>query len=193
MMSMRATKATKSSDQSDPISTTSTDVMSGGGAAEYLYRHVRFFTLVAGVFICFGGHNYLQEYVMALPEYRYGFLLGYLEVLGVTVCTAVEKQFGPHRNAERKSPWHMYIALCACLFVSSGASNVALKWINYPTKVVFRSCKLIPTMIISVAYNKASPDGSSVGGTALPDAPDLTCRRRCMRTSSSSAYSCLSG
>jgi hypothetical protein len=191
-MSMRpSTKATKASDQSDPIPI-SADVKFGGGAAGYLYRHVRFFTLVFGVFVCFGGHNYLQEYVMALPEYRYGFLLGYLEVLGVTICTAVEKQLGPHRDAERKSPWHMYIALCACLFVSSGASNVALKWINYPTKVVFRSCKLIPTMLISVAYNKASPTVQLRRRRGSADARGLSCRRNCMRTSLSSARSSLS-
>jgi adenosine 3'-phospho 5'-phosphosulfate transporter B3 len=44
--------------------------------------------------------------------------------------------------------------LCFCLLVSSATSNLALDYINYPTKVIFRSCKLIPTMAISVLYNK---------------------------------------
>lgn len=43
--------------------------------------------------------------------------------------------------------------LCLCLLVSSATSNFALGYINYPTKVVFRSCKLIPTMLIAVLYN----------------------------------------
>ena len=38
--------------------------------------------------------------------------------------------------------------------MSSATSNIALSYINYPTKVVFRSCKLIPTMMIAMAYNK---------------------------------------
>jgi adenosine 3'-phospho 5'-phosphosulfate transporter B3 len=44
--------------------------------------------------------------------------------------------------------------LCLCLVVSSATSNIALAYINYPTKVVFRSCKLIPTMLIAVVYNR---------------------------------------
>lgn len=69
----------------------------------------------------------------------------------------------------RKAPWGAYITLCLCLFVSSGASNLSLNYINYPTKVVFRSCKvyhfgyksiiidfwqLVPTIIIAMAMNK---------------------------------------
>lgn len=38
---------------------------------------------------------------------------------------------------------------------SSALSNLALNYINFPTKVVFRSCKLIPTMIVaSVIHRK---------------------------------------
>jgi adenosine 3'-phospho 5'-phosphosulfate transporter B3 len=37
---------------------------------------------------------------------------------------------------------------------SSSLSNMSLNYINFPTKVVFRSCKLIPTMIIATIINK---------------------------------------
>jgi solute carrier family 35 (adenosine 3'-phospho 5'-phosphosulfate transporter), member B3 len=38
---------------------------------------------------------------------------------------------------------------------SSALSNLALNFINFPTKVVFRSCKLIPTMVVaSVIHRK---------------------------------------
>jgi solute carrier family 35 (adenosine 3'-phospho 5'-phosphosulfate transporter), member B3 len=38
---------------------------------------------------------------------------------------------------------------------SSALSNLALNFINFPTKVVFRSCKLIPTMLVaSVIHRK---------------------------------------
>lgn len=37
---------------------------------------------------------------------------------------------------------------------SSSLSNISLNYINFPTKVVFRSCKLIPTMIIATIINK---------------------------------------
>ena len=37
---------------------------------------------------------------------------------------------------------------------SSTLSNMSLEYINFPTKVVFRSCKLIPTMLIATILNK---------------------------------------
>lgn len=77
--------------------------------------------------------------------------LGYLEVLGVAVCSYIERLV--LGDFSRKASWTSYLMLCLLLLVSSATSNIALAYINYPTKVVFRSCKLIPTMIIAVVYN----------------------------------------
>lgn len=46
-----------------------------------------------------------------------------------------------------------YLVLTIILLSSSCCSNLALGHINYPTKVVFRSCKLVPTMIIALLWN----------------------------------------
>ena len=82
---------------------------------------------------------------MNLPGFDVGIFLGYLEVLGVAVCSAVERRM--IGDSVRKAPWSSYMLLCMFLLISSATSNVALGYINYPTKVVFRSCKLIPTML----------------------------------------------
>jgi solute carrier family 35 (adenosine 3'-phospho 5'-phosphosulfate transporter), member B3 len=84
--------------------------------------------------------------------YQVGVFLGYLEVLGVTVCSFVERKC--YGDTTRKASWSSYMMLCFCLLISSATSNIALAYINYPTKVVFRSCKLIPTMLIAMWYNK---------------------------------------
>ena len=88
---------------------------------------------------------------MSLPGFNIGIFLGYLEVLGVTVCSYVERRV--EGETIKKAPWSAYYMLCFCLLISSATSNIALAYINYPTKVVFRSCKLVPTMLISVMYN----------------------------------------
>ena len=88
---------------------------------------------------------------MSLPGFKVGVLLGYLEVLGVACCSFFERRY--HGETVRRAPWSAYFMLCFCLLISSAMSNIALSYINYPTKVVFRSCKLIPTMIIAVLYN----------------------------------------
>ena len=118
----------------------------------YTARYMRFWVLVAGMMVFFGCHNYLQELIMSLPGFKIGVFLGYLEVLGVAVCSFIERRFVG--ETVRRSPWSSYWMLCFCLLISSATSNIALGYINYPTKVVFRSCKLIPTMIIAVLYNK---------------------------------------
>lgn len=50
---------------------------------------------------------------------------------------------------------------CLCAFfssfvlsTSSSAANAALNYINYPTRVIFRSGKLVPTILISVLWNR---------------------------------------
>jgi adenosine 3'-phospho 5'-phosphosulfate transporter B3 len=71
---------------------------------------------------------------------KVGVFLGYLEVFGVTLCTGLERQCRGERG--REQPWSAYLLLCVCLATSAGAGNLALSYINYPTKVVFRSCKV---------------------------------------------------
>ena len=125
--------------------------LSALGFKMYCQRNGRFLLLVFGIIFFFGCHNYLQEYIMSLDGFEsLGVFLGYLEVLGTTLCTAIERQYT--KDLQRRSSWMSYIAICFCLLVSSATSNIALGYINYPTKVVFRSCKLIPTMIIAALY-----------------------------------------
>ena len=105
------------------------------------------------MFIFFGVHNLLQEAIMKTPGFSYGMMLGYMEVLGVTVCSFLERKYKAKENG-RKAPLKSYTFLTLCLMTSSGLSNISLNFINFPTKVIFRSCKLIPTMIIATIINK---------------------------------------
>lgn len=112
----------------------------------------RFYSLVLGILFFFGWHNYMQELIMTLPGFKIGVVLGYLEVLGVVICTYGERHY--YGDYNKRAPWTVYFGLCFCLLISSATSNIALAYINYPTKVVFRSCKLIPTIIIAILLNK---------------------------------------
>ena len=114
-------------------------------------KYTKFAFLVAGIMFFFGCHNYMQELIMNLPGFKVGVFLGYLEVLGVTICSFFERKL--YGETSRKASWSSYFMLTFCLLISSATSNIALAYINYPTKVVFRSCKLIPTMMIAVLYN----------------------------------------
>ena len=61
-------------------------------------------------------------------------------MLGVTVCTGIERQLKGEKP--REQPWSAYGLLCLCLATSASTENLALNYINYPTKVIFRSRKV---------------------------------------------------
>jgi solute carrier family 35 (adenosine 3'-phospho 5'-phosphosulfate transporter), member B3 len=119
-------------------------------------QNIQLLWLVGGVYLFFGIHNYLQEAIMNVNDGldHLGVMLGYFEVLGVTVCSYLERLYYVHYEqkmeyTQRKAPLSAYPMLTLCLLSSSALSNVSLNYINFPTKVVFRSCKLIPTMMIA--------------------------------------------
>lgn len=45
--------------------------------------------------------------------------------------------------------WRSYAALAFLVFLSTAISNEAVKYVSYTVKVVFKSSKLVPTMIVS--------------------------------------------
>ena len=71
---------------------------------------------------------------MSVPGFEYGVMLGYLEVLGVTVCSFLERRCIAKEN-NRVAPLSAYPLLTFCLMSSSSLSNLALNYINFPTKV----------------------------------------------------------
>ena len=58
------------------------------------------------------------------------------------------------KEVGRVAPLSQYSFLTACLLASLALSNMSLNYINFPTKVVFRSCKLVPAMLISTIMNQ---------------------------------------
>jgi len=127
------------------------------------------------MFLFFGLHNVLQEAIMSFESFTYGLFLGYLEVFGVTLCSFLESKCygvvvttteegggegGQQRRQRQKlrrvAPLSSYTLLTLCLLSSSGMSSMSLNYINFPTKVIFRSCKLIPAMILATFINGKS-------------------------------------
>ncbi|CAM9198015.1 unnamed protein product [Phaeothamnion confervicola] len=141
-----------------------------------LPRNGQLLLLALGIFVFFGMHNLLQESIIRREGFDFGWALGMLEMVGVTALTAVERAVigwrgvggggkgscgkhsggggcGPGGLGGRALPLKVYLSLVGCLLASSSLSSIALNYINYPTKVVFRSCKLLPTMAVAAAWN----------------------------------------
>ena len=128
---------------------------------ESLPRSLQFITLALCVFSFFGIHNVLQEAMINTEGFKFGVTLGWMEVLGVSLCSGLERSSIPYigngevRN-KRKAPLMAYPPLTFCLLLSSSLASWSLNYINFPTKVVFRSCKLLPTMILAYFMGNAS-------------------------------------
>ena len=78
-----------------------------------------------------------------------------MEVLGVSICSFIERTC-IRKEKGRTAPIRNYPMLTLCLMTSTSLSNLSLAYISYPTKVIFKSCKLIPTMIFATFINKQS-------------------------------------
>lgn len=113
----------------------------------------QFLFLTFVMFVFFGTHNVLQEAMVKMPDFKYGVMLGYMEVFGVTIFSFFERKCVA-KEIGHKAPLKAYPFLTLCLLSSSALSNQSLNYINFPTKVVFRSCKLVPTMIIASIINQ---------------------------------------
>jgi adenosine 3'-phospho 5'-phosphosulfate transporter B3 len=102
---------------------------------------------------------------MNRPGFHFGWFLGLLEMLGTCFFSFLERTFKQPPSAVVKSGGggiHSranlidYGIVVFCLMASSSLSNIALNYINFPTKVVFRSCKLLPTMLIATLLHGKS-------------------------------------
>mmetsp|Transcript_18604 Transcript_18604/g.22063 ORF Transcript_18604/g.22063 Transcript_18604/m.22063 type:complete len:412 (+) Transcript_18604:95-1330(+) len=100
-----------------------------------------FFTLIYG---------YLQEMVcIHLFERQYALFLTFAQFLGYTIFAALQRMhFGS--CGRRTIPTKYCIGLAISQAAMQTFSNMAMHYLNYPAKVLFKSCRVIPTMLFGV-------------------------------------------
>lgn len=110
----------------------------------------------------------LQHRRWVLPGHTVGLIITCGEFFGCCVLAAArggcllpasggsgtEKTPGAAREPRRAAGsflalWLPYVALALLLFCGSGLANVAVTWVQYPVKVIIKSSKLVPTMLLS--------------------------------------------
>lgn len=77
----------------------------------------------------------LQEAVFHMDGFNFGWALGLLEASGVLVGSTLERMHGGQGVCKRVAPFTSYFVLAGLLGISSALSNIALNYIQYPTKV----------------------------------------------------------
>lgn len=109
-------------------------------------KPVQFFVCVAGVFIFYLIYGYLQELIFSLEGFKpFGWYLTLVQFGLYSLFGLVELQL--IQDKRRRIPGKTYMLIALLTVGTMGLSNTSLGYLNYPTQVIFKCCKLIPVMI----------------------------------------------
>lgn len=123
------------------------DIILFGFDISKLTRRSQFLICVSGVFICFLLYGYCQELIFNIEGFKpYGWYLTFVQFIFYTLLSSTESLFN-RKDTKRRIPLKTYFLLAFLTVGTMGMSNASLGYLNYPTQVIFKSCKLIPVMI----------------------------------------------
>lgn len=131
------------------------DSLKLGGVIELgrLSPAVQFIILSLGMFVLYVVHAYFQEKIFSSPQFNSGFFVSLCDFLIFGTLAGVQLLVLEGRiplNAPLKS----FAGISVALAISIGMGFESLKFLNYPTKVLFKSGKIIPTMLMGKAFGK---------------------------------------
>ncbi|KAH8418217.1 hypothetical protein KR222_001066, partial [Zaprionus bogoriensis] len=131
----------------------------------YYNRTSQFLLSCAGVFILYIIYGYLQELIFTVEGFRpYGWFLTLVQFAYYIGFGLVERRLEAYRSsgagsssslwsvepAPRCIPLRTYLVLAGLTLGTMGLSNSSLGYLNYPTQVIFKCCKLIPVLVGSI-------------------------------------------
>uniref|UniRef100_A0A915IIC6 Adenosine 3'-phospho 5'-phosphosulfate transporter 2 n=1 Tax=Romanomermis culicivorax TaxID=13658 RepID=A0A915IIC6_ROMCU len=110
-------------------------------------RLAQFFICSAAIFVFFLTYSYTQESIFRLKSYsQFGWYLTWLQFAIYTILSHTERVLTGESH-ERKISLSKYTQLALYTVGTIGFSNASLAYLNYPTNVIFKCCKLIPVLI----------------------------------------------
>lgn len=99
-----------------------------------------------GVFALYLVYGYLQELIFTLEGFKsQGWYLTLVQFFYYTVFGFVENNLVS--KSKRAIPIKTYLLLAFLTLGTMGLSNSSLGYLNYPTQVIFKCCKLVPVLI----------------------------------------------
>ena len=104
-------------------------------------------------------HDYVQELVFTYPSFKFGWFMSLIEVMCFTLASILQQMyFMPQPQSLAPSPTEAKCAgvLAAMIAVTLGTGSAALAHVSFPVKVVMKSSKLMPTMLIRRLFLNAT-------------------------------------
>lgn len=108
-------------------------------------KRTQFFICCVAVFCIFLIYGYVQELIFTVEGFKpFGWYLTLVQFGFYTIFGYVESV---STAQTRKIPLKFYCLLAVLTLGTMGFSNSSLEYLNYPTQVIFKCCKLIPVLI----------------------------------------------
>lgn len=112
----------------------------------HLSRTWQFTILTLATFAFYLVYGYMQELIFRLEGFKpFGWYLTLIQFGCYTVIGVAGQQL--QKEKTRKIPLRMYLLLAFLTVATMGLSNTSVGYLNYPTQVIFKCCKLIPVLI----------------------------------------------
>ena len=90
------------------------------------------------------GFAYLQEKVFDIPNFKFSNWMTFVTAATMAACGMLELLLT--RDLNRVGTLAQYAALSVLTVSGMGLTNLSLNYLTYPTRVIFKSSKLLPTM-----------------------------------------------
>ena len=122
-----------------------------------------FLLLCAGYLGSALGFAALQERVFEIPGFKFSGWMTFVTAATMAVCGMLERLLT--RDLNRVGTLAQYAALSVLTVSGMGLTNLSLNYLTYPTRVIFKSSKLLPTMAVGQhpseerALARSSPGG----------------------------------
>lgn len=116
-----------------------------GIALDSLPKSAQFFVCCGGVFVFYLIYGYVQEWIFRTGMKPFGWYLTLVQFAWYSIFGIFETSF--KKDKTRKIPLKTYSLLAFLTVATMGLSNTSLSYLNYPTQVIFKCCKLIPVMV----------------------------------------------
>ncbi|KAK6630860.1 Adenosine 3'-phospho 5'-phosphosulfate transporter 2 [Polyplax serrata] len=118
-----------------------------------LSKTTQFLVCCVGLFAFYLIYGYLLELMFTLDGLKpYGWYVTLMQFAYYSIFAWTENFLTG--GEKRKIPIKTYLLLAALTLGTVGFSNTSLQYLNYPTQVIFKCCKLIPVMLGGILIQK---------------------------------------
>ena len=125
-----------------------------------------FLLLCAGYLCSALGFAAAQEQVISIEGFKFTGWMTFVTAATMAACGMLERLLT--RDLNRVGTLAQYAALSVLTVSGMGLTNKSLDYLNYPTRVIFKSSKLLPTMAVGQHRSKGSLLSSPSGHPPFP-------------------------